>query len=447
MESEINHISSNYFDKSKFQTQIDIIKKASEEATIKLDYYTAHDEDILYAVSIIEKFLKRTHRLCYGGQAINAYLPAKYRFYNPEYSIPDYDFFTPSQYTDIISIVNDLKTAGFSEVSVREGMHEGTVKIYVNYIPIADLTVIDSSLYRTLSKRETRIDGISYLDANTLRMLMYLELSRPRGEVTRWPKVFERLTLFNEFIPVKPCRITHSYGGLNINQLQFAINFIIKNKRIFAGADLLDFYNTSLKTRKLNTKWVFTTKKPIIFYSPEPEMDANLIRAEFKFMSDKPVTIKSYSSKGIDIIPSMKIISLDKNASVFIIHETGCNSYLNIPVKNESIRIASMDTLITLYFSLGLASYFDMGSMECLANKLVSISLQARINPSKFPLPFISIKCTGHQSSLPSLIREKVKRIIKKRTQKRENGKATGKATGKAVNKTNKKWATRVKKN
>ena len=134
MESEINHISSNYFDKSKFQTQIDIIKKASEEATIKLDYYTAHDEDILYAVSIIEKFLKRTHRLCYGGQAINAYLPAKYRFYNPEYSIPDYDFFTASQYTDIISIVNDLKTSGFSEVSVREGMHEGTVKIYVNYI-------------------------------------------------------------------------------------------------------------------------------------------------------------------------------------------------------------------------------------------------------------------------------------------------------------------------
>ena len=31
-------------------------------------------------------------------------------------------------------------------------------------------------------------------------MLMYLELSRPRGEVGRWPKVFERLSLFNEFV-------------------------------------------------------------------------------------------------------------------------------------------------------------------------------------------------------------------------------------------------------
>jgi len=76
-----------------------------------------------------------------------------------------------------------------------------------------------------------------------------------------------------------------------------------------------------------------------------------------------------------------------------------------------------MDTLISLYFSLGLthSTYFDMGSMECLANKLVDISLKARMNPSKFPLPFISIKCTGHQSSLPSLIREKVKRITQKK--------------------------------
>lgn len=69
-------------------------------------------------------------------------------------------------------------------------MHEGTIKVYVDYIPVADMTAIDPKLYRILSKREYRVDGISYLDANTLRMLMYLELSRPRGEVGRWAKVF-----------------------------------------------------------------------------------------------------------------------------------------------------------------------------------------------------------------------------------------------------------------
>ena len=427
MESEIEHIRSKLFDKKHFQQQIDKIAKASEFAQSKIDNIAAHNDNILKAIGVIEEFLRKKHRLCYGGQAINAHLPSRYKIYDPDTSVPDYDFFTSDQHNDIINIYKDLKNAGFIQIDVREGMHEGTVKIYVDYVPVADITAINPKLYKMLSTREFKTDGISYLDANTLRMLMYLELSRPRGEVTRWPKVFERLTLFNEFIPVRSCRVTKQlYGGLNSNQLQFAVNFIIKNKRVFAGADLLDFYNTSLRKRKLNTKWIFTTKKPIIFYSPEPEMDANLIRAEFKFMSDKTVSIKSYSSKGIDIIPSMKIISLDKNVAVFIISETGCNSYFSIPVKNESIRIASMDTLITLYFSLGLASYFDMGSMECLANKLVGISLQARSNPSKFPLPFISIKCTGHQPSLPSLIREKVKRIIKKRTQKVINGTKDG---------------------
>ena len=452
MESEIEHIRSKLFDKKLFHHQIDKIVKASEIAQSKIDNIAAHDDNILKAIGVIEEFLRKKHRLCYGGQAINAHLPNKYKIYDPDTSVPDYDFFTLDQQSDIITIFKDLKNAGFTQIDVREGMHEGTGKIYVDYVPVADITAINPKLYKMLSVREFKTDGISYLDANTLRMLMYLELSRPRGEVTRWPKVFERLTLFNEFIPVRSCRTNQQYGGLNTNQLQFIINFIIKNKRVFAGADLLDFYNTSLRIRKLNTKWIFTTKKPILFYSSELEMDANLIRAEFKFMSDKTVTIKSYSSKGIDIIPSMKIISLDKNIAVIIIAETGCNSYFNIPIKNESIRIASMDTLITLYFSLGLASYFDMGSMECLANKLVGISLQARANPSKFPLPFISIKCTGHQPSLPSLIREKVKRIIKKRTQKRVNGKSIdekildSKQPEKTnmVNKVNKKWATRV---
>jgi hypothetical protein len=56
-----------------------------------------------------------------------------------------------------------------------------------------------------------------------------------------------------------------------------------------------------------------------------------------------------------------------------------------------------------------------MGSMECLANHLVKISIKARENPDTFGFPFISLKCSGHQTSLPSLIRAKVKRITQKK--------------------------------
>lgn len=442
MESEIEHtrIDSDFFDKERFQKQLDIIKQASEIAQAKIDYESAHDDNIIRAIDVVEDFLRKKHRLCYGGQAINAHLPAKFKFYDPEFSIPDYDFFTPNQPSDITLLVKDLKKAGFTEISVREGMHEGTIKIYVDYIPVADMTSIDPKLYRILSKREYRIDGISYLDANTLRMLMYLELSRPRGEVGRWTKVFERLSLFNEFVPVKQCRISREAfrGGLSQEETDFTLNFIIQNKRIFAGADLLEFYDTALKRQKQNVSWFVTSKKPIIFLSPDAMTDAKKLKEEFNFINDKPrysggnlekitqkipkstITIKSFSSKGVDLIPSIQVLVQGNKSLVFIIEQTACHSYFNVPIDDRKIiRVASMDTLITLYFSLGLfdSKFYDMGSMECLANHLVKISIKARQNPDNFVFPFVSIKCTGHQTTLPSLIRAKVQRITQKKTE------------------------------
>lgn len=446
MESEIEQtrINSEFFDKQKFLKQVDIIKQASELAQAKIDYASAHDDNIIRAIDVVEDFLRKKHRLCYGGQAINAHLPAKYKFYDPEFSIPDYDFFTPKQDSDIQILVKDLKKAGFTEISVREGMHEGTIKIYVDYIPVADMTSIDPKLYSILSKREYRLDGISYLDANSLRMLMYLELSRPRGEVGRWAKVFERLSLFNEFVPVKQCKLSKNIfrGGLTTEQTQYTLDYIIDNKRIFAGADLLDFYDQALRHKKEVSDWILSSRKPIVFFSPEPDRDAKALREEFNFLLNtknksiggkryegelpemtipkSPITIKSYTSKGVDLIPSIKVVTQGNKSLVFIIDQTACHSYFNIPIQDGKImRIASMDTLITLYFGLGLidSKFYDMGSMECLANHLVNISIKARQNPENFVFPFISIKCSGHQTSLSSLIRAKVKRITQKKTE------------------------------
>jgi hypothetical protein len=439
MESNINNRSLPFhnIDKNRLDKQVKIIKQASELAQSRIDYHTAHDDHIVRAIEIVESFLRKRHRLCYGGQAINAHLPDKYKFYDPEYSIPDYDFFTPNQDADITMIVNDLKKAGFNEISAREGMHEGTIKIYVEYTPVADITAIDPYLYRILSKREYRVDGISYMDANTLRMLMYLELSRPRGEVERWPKVYERLLLFNEFASKKSCHIKKDilYGSLTNKQVEFTLQYIIQNKRIFAGADLFEFYKQSLRKSSKYLNWIVSSKKPILFYSDEPDKDAEQLRSEFQIIdkienkSGSVLKIKTISSKGGELLPHMKIIYHGKNALVFIIHQTACHSYFNVPLliehRKENMRIASLDTLITLYFSLGLvrSSFFDMESMECLASQLVQISIKARNKGDHYIFPFISLTCSGHQTTLPSLIRSKVQRI----TSKREKTKQTEK--------------------
>ena len=407
---------SNYFTKDHFKKQIERIKMASELAQKKMDYYVAHDDNILYAIEIVEQFLRKRPCICYGGQAINAHLPSSHKIYDPQFSIPDYDFFSPSPNKDIQILIKLLQNAGFQDISMREGMHEGTIKVYVDYIPVADVTAIHPQIYKTLYRRAAVFDGIHYLDATSLRMLMYLELSRPRGEVARWSKVFERLMIFNEFIPIRICKVYHTNIDISHTHVNIIIQFIIHNKRIFAGADLLEMYDVAMETNKVYLD--ITEKKPILFYSPSSYKDAVEIVSKFRSLhNSKRFSIQTFTIHKADMIPFLTMIKYGKQIIACIIEYSACHSYINAESQYGKIKIASLDTLITLYFSLGLLNrrLFNIGSIECMANKLIEISMKIRNNYGYDKLPFISLKCSGHQTSLPSLIRAKVSRISRKK--------------------------------
>ena len=70
-------------------------------------------------------------------------------------------------------------------------------------MPVADITFCVPELYKRISKDAIVINGISYSPPDYLRMLMYLELSRPAGDASRWEKVLKRLTLLNKNYPLK----------------------------------------------------------------------------------------------------------------------------------------------------------------------------------------------------------------------------------------------------
>jgi hypothetical protein len=131
---------------------------------------------------------------------------------------------------------------------------------------------------------------------------------------------------------------------------------------------------------------------------------------------------KTYITKveavGGDLIPQMTIFLRQDVPFLVIISESACHSYYNVPLDgNKYLRVATIDTLVTLFFGLSLLKYkfTSLRALECLANELVEISYRARNKPDVFPFPFISLLCSGHQTSLPSLIREKVKRLKKKK--------------------------------
>lgn len=421
---------------SEFVEQLNMLESAADLAQETLDKDAASDQSILFAIKIVEGFLRRRGRVCYGGQAINAHLPNEMKFYDAKKNIPDYDFLTPDADADIKEIVADFRQEGYKNISVRMGMHEGTTKVYVDYIPVADVTAVNPDLYNILYKRSEKIGGINYIDVNTLRMMMYLELSRPRGEVKRWSKVYERLSLLNAAKPIHNGRCASEMGlgtpdgKYNISSEVFEkmVDFVIQNRRVVVGASVIDYYKKQLThTRKSIRHWLFSNKKPLIFYSPNIKADLE----EIGNRVHQKIHIETIESVG-EFIPKVGLLYIGGTAKTgprkliaAAVQESACHSYNTIGLyyNNEEhiMRIGSLDTLATLYLSLGLLPVIEKklyAPLLCMAQTIVELGIKNRKRHGTKRIPFISLRCEGHQQRMQSLLREKVERIRAAKTKK-----------------------------
>lgn len=390
----------------------EVVKEAEE---IK-DREAAANKELRFALSIIEEFLREKKRVCYGGTAMNIQLPESLRFYSIEKDLPDYDFFTPDAEKDVEEIVQRMRRAGFEEVSQRVGMHEGTKKIMVNYSPVADISEIDADIYNILEKRSVTIKGIHYTDTDVLRLMMYLELSRPKGEVSRWPKVFDRLTLINKAFPMKVCgKEKWMPKNIPMDIREKIYEYCVDHKRILAGSRLERIYSKSLHSKKEIT-WEVREGGAVIFISPDIKKDSLRLREALGF---EGISIESYKAKG-ELIPPRLVILKNTQPIALILQETACHSY-NI-IKNDkrkSILIASLDTLITLYLSLALFTDDEEKifgySLMCVIQRFIDISNKLRKVVGKRQFPSFTLSCKGYQKTFATLVREKVDRISKEK--------------------------------
>jgi len=138
MEDGKVELKSPLLEKPLILKQFERLDNAIEKAKKRIDYTTANDADLQKAIEIVERFLRRKRRVCYGGQAINALLSKERQFYDERYSIPDYDFFTPNFEEDTEELMEELSKEGFDDVNKKLSVHDSTSKILINFIPVAD---------------------------------------------------------------------------------------------------------------------------------------------------------------------------------------------------------------------------------------------------------------------------------------------------------------------
>lgn len=392
-----------------------ILEKHLEDAISKaediIDFESAHDPEIIQALNIVKNFIIRKKRICYGGTAMNALLPNKDKFYDPEYNLPDYDFITHEADNDVKELVSDLKNAGFTDVLHRVGMHEGTKKILVNFMPIADITEVDKDTYNVFLDTSKRINNIHYTNENMLRMMMYLEISRPRGEVSRWKKVVERLDLINKHFPIKSCVKKHLLKDISEDVKNTLLNFVIYNHRVLANLDLENIYKKSLTKKNI----VFSPKYfhgKVVFYSPDVERDVNYLKKYFNNLK-----IIYHPARGEYLARRVTLV-YEGIPIALLVEETACHSYNNIKTdKNQILHIASLETLITLHLSI---YYFSVSEKEYLCDIGKAIKTHREMSHSnKSQLDVFPVSCSGYQKGYATLLREKVERISEEKKKKK----------------------------
>jgi len=434
MENDLEHIYSRELRNEGLEKQLRQVKGIIDDAQAIQDYKTSHNPEILLALSILEDFLRKRRRICYGGQAINAYMPKKYKFYT-ENDLPDYDFFSPTQEADIDDLIAMFYEKGFKEIAVRLSVHGGTKKVYVNYTAIADITQIDPYVFKKLSEKAQQFDGISYADPDFLRMMMYLEISRPAGEVTRWEKVYERLLLLNTFNPPKKCKYTlNKQNVLTPQERLNLLQTLAAKNQVICGMDVYSAMKTIKKVKTM--KW-FVKREPMIAYTASLIEDANYYRDYFQKVKPKAEVKVEIGQEVGEIVPPIGIVRVGGSPVLVLIQETACHSYVTLRLREGfELRLASIDTMITLYFSMAYHPVLEAliaKPLNCLVYEMVLFSINQREGfTGNEGVPFLSITCSGHQKTLASLFQERnaLKKKLKGASKDKLN---TGGGSGKSM--------------
>lgn len=367
-------------------------------------------------ITIVEDFLRGNRLICYGGTAINNILPMEQQFYDYTKEIPDYDFFSKNALEDAKRLADIYLENGFAEVEAKSGMHTGTYKVYVNFIPIADITQLDKSIFDNLYENAIEVFGIAYAPPDYLRMSMYLELSRPRGDVSRWEKVAKRLSLLNRAFPMRvkeDCMEIDFSKMLNCKDNKCKINddqkSITLKHLIGLGVVFFGGYASSLYSKHMN-KQKQKKLKNIPYYdviSQNAKRDVLLLKAKLKYDGFKEVKITDHISK-IENIPDHYELTLDGKIVAIVYQSLACHNYNVIRIDGNNIHIATIDTMLNMYlvFLFSDDKHLNNIRIACMAKFIYDLHQRNRLNQNgvfrRFNLP-----CIGKQETILDIRRHK----------------------------------------
>ena len=442
------------------ECELSILRNAVNEGEMIENKKLVNDPQIKKMLSILEKFLQRGKNMCYGGIALNAVLPKDSQFYDFDNELPDYDFFSPNAVKDALDLCDLYHRAGFEMVEARSGVHHGTYKVYVNYVAMADITQMDPVYFNYMMEEAVKIKNIYYSPIHFLRMALFIELSRPKGDISRWEKVFKRLTLLNKYYPLKseiPCELVEIQRSMTrVSKLETSLEEISKkNQSKKDDTEKMEkILLSTLEERKVQQTEIYKIvrdvliEKGVVFFGgyatslyadrmPEKERQWVEQIPDFDVLSEKSeecakAVVEKLKKAGFESVkmienPSLgeyiprnfQIVVFEKENICFIHEPLACHSYNTIPKNGKKIKVATIDTILSLYlaFLYSGKDYVYRERILCISQFLFEVEEKNRLEQNGL-LKRFTMECVGKQHSMIDIIQEKSAKFEELKNQK-----------------------------
>jgi hypothetical protein len=393
--------------------ELAILRMAVDKAEEKMGRRAVNSDDVQKIIDIVEEFIKQKKLICYGGTAINNILPEEDKFYNEEVEIPDYDFFSQNALNDAKELADIYYKKGFIDVEAKSGQHHGTYKVFVNYMAIADITYIPKDIYNAIKTDAISVGGVLYAPPNFLRMSMYLELSRPAGDISRWEKVLKRLSLLNKNYPITNinCNDIDFQREMTNRENEDKIYETVKNTLINQGVVFFGGFANILYSQYMpkNLQKKIENIADFDVLSNDPLQTAGVIKERLHDIGIKKVKIIKQPAVG-EIVPEHYEVKVGNDSILFIYKPIGCHSYNILIMDGKKVKVATIDTMLSFYLAFLYANkpYYNqfIDRILCMSKFLFDVQQKNRLS-QKGLLKRFSITCYGHQESVEEMKAEK----------------------------------------
>ena len=401
------------------------LNKHYDEIEKAITFKTQRDREIAFEkyismYNVTKEFLKEQGLLLYGGLAVNLTLPKDRRFYTT-YELPDYDFFSPQAKKHAIELADKYHALGYKYVEVRPGIHFETYKVYVDFMPVADITDVPDKLFKQLlqismSEKSMILENNPGLDVNIaplsfLRLAFHIELSRPNGYIERWMKIYKRMILFYHQYPVVFDNCNHKavmYSDPETRVTEttsLVLQFCKTHNLPILGTEAVKIYMSYHLKRKIDPALIFDKNMSRVeVISTDYQNTALSIQQILSstLEKDETIVIKTHSPLNkSEFIPKHSIVSIIKGGNsrniCTVYSSQACYSYKSL----DGLNVLSIDSMLSLMYAYMFSKrdYYVINKVKCMINMLLNMQIQHQTS-KKYVWKRFDLLCYGEQLTI-----------------------------------------------